>query len=758
MKQKKIKSFKHNEPPIQNMIMRMVDIRREKIISSGKGGVEVVIASENPVQRFDETRGEVMNEILLMDGVKFRTNRMQLPIVDSHDRSTVRNVLGSVQNIRIEGDQLIGDAVFAQDEESQIAYQKLLDGHLTDFSITAQPVNGQYIRRGDSININGKLIEGPAQIINEWIPTDASLVATGADETSTVRKLLRSYDINSHRSITRMLDESFKEALVAMGMPEQISDSQEALTWALGVLSAAKQGMEIEEEDIAEGVAEIASAEHTPMEEVKSQEEVKPEEVMKQEMSEEDKKDMVMNAVNRAIKADNKRRKEIVSLCEKAGIERAQADKWCDDNVNVGVVRTFILEKLMNNKPIGSGSRIEFVADGQDKFNAALKDGLVQRCLKSINPRNQYKGAAGSESFANMNLLRMAEEVLRRGNIDTTRMTQRDIAMCAMGHRPTIDRLANAGIIRAGEAYHTTGTFPALMLDAANKSLLAGYDEAVYTWSMWARQAPSVADFKNINRIRFSESPDLEMVPESHDYKEGVFSDQKESYKVEKFGRIFTVSWETVVNDDLDALSRVPQMHGNAARRTQNKKVYEVLTANALMSDGVALFGSHASGTNLSGSSADPSVATLNAAFAAMMKQKGLNSDVTLNIQPRYLIVPVALSATAMQLVGSIADPLAGGSTTTGNSNTLNIYGPNGSRPLQVVAEPQLDANSTAAWYLASDTNQIDTVELTFLQGEESPVLETEWDFDKDVYKYKVRQTFGVKAIDWRGLYKHFTS
>jgi hypothetical protein len=60
---------------------------------------------------------------------------------------------------------------------------------------------------------------------------------------------------------------------------------------------------------------------------------------------------------------------------------------------------------------------------------------------------------------------------------------------------------------------------------------------------------------------------------------------------------------------------------------------------------------------------------------------------------------------------------------------------------------------------LAADQSQgVDTVEYTFLQGEESPVLEDEWDFDTDVYKYKVRQTFGVAPIDFRGLYKYATA
>ena len=89
------------------------------------------------------------------------------------------------------------------------------------------------------------------------------------------------------------------------------------------------------------------------------------------------------------------------------------------------------------------------------------------------------------------------------------------------------------------------------------------------------------------------------------------------------------------------------------------------------------------------------------------------------------------------------------------NANVKNIYGPGGERPLTPIIEPQLDSSSASTWYMAADPSQVDTVEISFLSGEESPVLENEWDFDKDCYKYKIRQTFGVKAIDWRGLFRN---
>lgn len=333
-------------------------------------------------------------------------------------------------------------------------------------------------------------------------------------------------------------------------------------------------------------------------------------------------------------------------------------------------------------------------------------------------------------------------------------MAPKDIALVAMGHPGTANRFR---IERS--AYHTTGSFANLLLDAANKTLLAGYEEAPYTWEVWARNAGTTPDFKTLNRIRFSEMGSPVVVPEKMEYPEASMSDSKESYTIEKYGSMFTVGWETVVNDDLDSISRIPAMQGAACRRRQNQAVYAVLTANATMADTGALFNATAQTTtgghaNLTTGAGAPTVATLNAAFLSMMTKKGLNSAVTLNIQPAYLIVPAALSATALQLLGSIADPAAGGSA-AGNANTKNIYGPNADRPLKVVVDPVLDGNSATAWYLAASNSQVDTVEITFLEGEQSPVLENEWDFDSDVYKYKVRQTFGVAAIDYRGLYRH---
>jgi len=715
-----------------------------RAIVSRSGVSDVVVATEAVVRRYDEERGYVINEVLLMDGVVLRTNQQQMPIVDSHDDSTVRNILGSIRSLKVINGELHGEPVFASDPDAQLVRQRMDEGHITDFSITALPIESKFIPHGQSFTTNrGAVIEGPAVIHLRWQPHNASICATGADELSTVR---RSYT-DLERKVTRQMDESLLGTLTAMGMPEGMTDPNQILAWVCGKMGNAAPALpEPIESMMDEPVV-------PPVDETKPVEDKV--EKMAHTPTEDSKKEDVAAAVARAIKIDGTRRKEINALCTVHNIERSFADQLCDDGVSLNDAREKILAR-MAGKPAGqSADRVTVTAAADDKEFAAARDGLIMRTMRA-GGRSQTiaNPAPGHEDFLNMKLNRVAEMYAAKMGCDVRRMASKDVALVAMGHPGAMNRFR---IQR--DVSHTSGSFANLLLDAANKTLLAGYEEAPFTWSTWARDAGTTSDFKNLNRIRFSEMGTPEMVPEGKEYKSSLMSDAKEVYAVNKYGSIFSISWETVVNDDLDAISRIPAMQGAACRRLQNQAIYGVLTANAAMADTGALFNATAQTTagghaNLATGAATPTVATLNAAFLSMMTKKGLNSAVILNIQPSFLIVPAALSATALQLVGSLADPSASGSN-AGNSNTKNIYGPNADRPLKVIVEPVLDANSATAFYFAASNTQVDTVEITFLEGEQSPVLESEWDFDTDVYKNKVRQTFGVAAIDFRGLYKH---
>ena len=80
----------------------------------------------------------------------------------------------------------------------------------------------------------------------------------------------------------------------------------------------------------------------------------------------------------------------------------------------------------------------------------------------------------------------------------------------------------------------------------------------------------------------------------------------------------------------------------------------------------------------------------------------------------------------------------------------MNIFGFLGS-----IIEPRLDDNSATAWYVFSNLDQVDMIELAQLAGEMGPVVDSMEDFDTDGIKFKVRYTLGAKIIDYRGMYKN---
>lgn len=96
--------------------------------------LEVVFATENPVQRLDRS-GAPYQEVLVIDSQSVDLSRLNsgAPLLRDHDSSTVQSVLGVVESARIEDKKVIGTVRFASDAEEY--FQKVKDGILRNFSI-----------------------------------------------------------------------------------------------------------------------------------------------------------------------------------------------------------------------------------------------------------------------------------------------------------------------------------------------------------------------------------------------------------------------------------------------------------------------------------------------------------------------------------------------------------------------------------------------------------------------------------------------
>lgn len=410
------------------------------------------------------------------------------------------------------------------------------------------------------------------------------------------------------------------------------------------------------------------------------------------------------NVRETAVNAERTRVNEIVSMCRSFNLS---PDDYISKGTSVEDTRAAILTELAaQRKP----SEVSVTADESEKFRAAATDGLALRAGVAV-----AKPADGAEAFRGKRMLRLAAECLEREKGVDTRKWDDEM------------------LVR--EALTGTGAFPGILSNVANKSLAQAYATAPTTFQHWTSTG-SNSDFKQATRYRLSEADTLEPMTENGEFKNAEVSEGSVITVVGTYGRSFAITRKAIIDDDLGALSQIPSKYGAAAKRGINKRVYALLKQNPLI-EGAALFDEEHN--NLTKGSI--SVTSLGAAKALMARQTNLKGEEALNVQPAYLIVPPELEVVAAQLVSSAVDPTKSNATPNPFANRLTV-----------VSDPEL--TDAAEWYLAAAPGILPSIEVTYLNGKETPTVESAVQFDTLGIKWRVYLDFGVNLIDFRGLLK----
>lgn len=412
----------------------------------------------------------------------------------------------------------------------------------------------------------------------------------------------------------------------------------------------------------------------------------------------------------KAMEQERKRTSEITALFRDFDVEGA--DEAIVMGISVDEARAMVMDQL---RARNKGVSVTMGEAESDKFRAAAQDAVLMAAGLAV-----AEPAPGASELRGYSLIELARESLRR----------------------ECDTKANFGdnMEMARAAVNSTSTFPAIMSNLANKSVMVGFNEAETTFQIWAGKG-SNRDFKEATRVALSEAGNLELVPEGGQFQQDVFGEASARTKVATYGKIFSLTRQAIINDDLGLFSKIATKYGSAAKRLVNKMAYAQLTGDVKMQDNVALFDDKHG--NVANTGEALSVKAIAKAITAMRRQKGIQGTANLNITPKYLVVPPELEVTAYQIVNSTA------AVDGTNSGVVNPY----KGRFVVVADAEL--TDPDAWYLVADASQHDTIEVTYLNGVETPRLETRQGFDVDGIEYKVAFDVGVDAIDFRGLYKN---
>lgn len=439
-------------------------------------------------------------------------------------------------------------------------------------------------------------------------------------------------------------------------------------------------------------------------------------------------------AVQAAAQAATQRAAEITELCSRHALPQLAA-AMIRDGKTVDQARATILEEIARRDAASGGhTNVRGIQTVQDEVQTRLA-GMGEAIANRVDTRSELTD--NGRQYRGMSLMEIGRDHLERQGVNTRGMTRMALATQILQHR-------SGGSM-------ATSDFASLLQNVANKRLRQGYMENMPSYARWARRAPNAPDFKQMSVVNLAGAPDLLQTNEHGEFKYGAMTDGREVYSMLTYGRIVSFTRQALINDDLRGFDRLVSAFGNSAARLENRTVYAILTANANLADGGALFNATAVTTpgghaNLTSTGTAISVASLGVGRTLMRVQKGLQNE-ELNLTPSYLIVPAALEQISYQFTSANYVPAT--------QSAVSEFRAGGRTALEPVVEALLDASSATAWYLAASTGAVDTVEYCFLDGAEGPVIESEVGFEVDGISYKCREDFAAKAIDFRGLYKN---
>lgn len=646
---------------------------------------EVLWTTGAQVRRYSWARDEEFDEELVVSPNAMRLDRLNsgAPFLNSHSSYRLDSILGVVEDgsIRIEGGQGFARIRLSERESVEDIWRDIKAGIIRNVSVGYRVHKFERVAKADRTDGGQRALYRAV----DWEPLEISAVAIGADPGAGMRS--ESGQTDARRNSCTLVTRAGTAAPAAPTSPKG-RIMEEETTPAGGDESRAAQTP----------AQTPAPAQTTP---------AAPD--------------------AEAIRTEERTRvSTIMTLCARHDLGTDLANDLIARGVSVDAAREAVLDALVDANPLGRTVELAPAqARGTGTAETAYRDAMSEALLHRAHP-GAVQLSDGAREFRGLSLMEMARHSLERSGVRTGGMSKMELAGAAIGQR-------------AGVGYHTTSDFPAILANVANKTLRDAYASTPRTFAAWARRA-TITDFKPVQRTQLGGAPDLQKVLESGEFQYGTIGEGKEVYALATYGRIIAITRQTLINDDLDAFTRIPAAFGASAADLESDIVYSILMQNPDMGDGTALF--HADHGNL-GDASVVSEAALAAAYRAFGQQKGIE-DRLISILPRFILVPPgSRSVEARKQITS---------TTPSSTADVNTF----SGRLEVVEEPRLIPSAGQdPWFLAADPARIDTVEYAYLDGQEGVFTETRMGFEVDGIEIKARHDFAAKAIDHRGLYRN---
>ncbi len=202
--------------------------------------------------------------------------------------------------------------------------------------------------------------------------------------------------------------------------------------------------------------------------------------------------------------------------------------------------------------------------------------------------------------------------------------------------------------------------------------------------------------------------------------------------------RMIELTTEALKNGILGLLMGPALRIGELVADTKASIIAGLIEGNPTLSDNKTVF--HPDHGNLATAGGALAVDTLSAARLAMRRQKDVDGERGIGVEPAFLVVPPELETTAEQLLTAIS------ATQAANVNPFP-------GKLNLVVEHRL--SDPAAWYVFTRPEREMSLEHGSVDGMADPEVRTELPIERHAVVTRVSIAFGAGWVDYRGAYKN---
>ena len=637
------------------------------------------------------------------------TAKAPLPILLGHDAG---KIVGHADDISVEATSLVLSGVIsgASAEADQVAASAKL-GFPWKASVGVSPGKMEYIAEGAVAKVNGQQFKGPVYVARKATLGEVSFVPIAADNKTSTKVAARSATPNKERD---MKFDKWLKALFGGEVPELTDQQTEKLQARYDNEQEPKVAAEKApiKETFDAGAIVLACAKHSATLEARAAE------------------------YSGKIEAG-----KLATIASEAATVSAQIkssalnEEWSAERMSLALVRAeadqqvALVQAERPTPPAVHGSTHD---SSPDVIEAAL-------CLSA--------GLRKPEDHFDEKILEAADKQYRNLGLQQFLLQ----AAFTNGYQVSAGSRIHSGNVRevlrfacptapVQAAGFSTLDVSGILSNTGNKMLLDGFNQIPQTWREVAA-VQSVTDFKEVTRYRMTADLEYEELPATGEIKHGTLGEESYTIQARTYAKMLALTRTDIINDDLGAFNDLRTRLGMGAVLKMNKVFWTLWINNS------SFFTSGRSNYQ-DGATTTLSEAGLNTAVKLFREMKGPDGNF-LGLTPDRIVVPTALEATAKKINVSMELRDTTASTKT---FTSNIY--QGSfRPVSIaeLGDSNYTGYSALAWYLLCDPAILATAAMCFLNGQQSPTIESaDADFNTLGIQLRGYHDFGVNFSEYR--------